>query len=219
MDVYFCMRSANSQHGQKIGIVADSHGQAACIGKALIYFRGQGCGTIYHLGDICDSAHPETADDCVALLRQNHIAGIKGNNDHLVVVNHQGHEHKYVSAGTIEFLKQLPMTVEHGDVIMTHSLPFVKERGLSSMVGTLGHAEAAMFFQKFPRKVLLRGHSHQPEIICRRKQSLKTNKLLPEKTLQLDDVSPSIITCGALDQGFVLIWDTAKQTISSHTIR
>lgn len=146
-----------------IGIMADSHGRPQTIIDALIFFKERGCEALYHLGDICDSAHPETADHCVGLLRENNILGIKGNNDHQVIVNHQGRQNAHPASKTIEYLEHLPMTVERGDALMAHSLPFVKERGLSCMVGVLGPDEAALFFQTYPHKMLLRGHSHYPE--------------------------------------------------------
>jgi len=197
--------------------MADSHGQAQQIADALLFLKANGCKAIYHLGDICDSAHPETADPCVTLLRQNRVMGIKGNNDHLVVVNHQGQQQDRVTPETIEFLSHLPMTLTLGDMILAHSLPFVEERGLSSMVGALGQAEAKLFFQTYPKKLLIRGHSHLPEILFWQNQSVVNRRISTDKPLLIEDVKPAIITCGALDQGFVMVWDRAGKMIESHT--
>ena len=198
--------------------MADSHGQLENIANALALFEDHDCDAIYHLGDICDSAHPETADHCVSLLRQNNIFGIKGNNDHQVVVNHEGRQNTHPASTTIEYLKQLPLTRELGDTLMAHSLPFVKERGLSSMIGVLGQSEAALFFRTCPHKILFRGHSHCPEILRQQKQTVETSRILPDKTIQLADIKPCIITCGALDQGFMMIWDMGRQTIACYTL-
>ncbi len=203
---------------QRIGIMADSHGRSQILTRALIFFREHGCEVIYHLGDICDSAHPETADHCVSLLRQNNVFMIKGNNDHQVVVNHEGRQHAHLAATTIEYLKNLPMAVELENAVMAHSLPFIKERGLSSMVGVLGHSEASMFFQTHPHKVLFRGHSHGPEILRQRKHTFVTGAILPGKTIQLADIKPCIVTCGALDQGFLMTWEPGRQTITCHKL-
>lgn len=199
-----------------IGIMADSHGRPQTIIDALIFFKERGCEALYHLGDICDSAHPETADHCVGLLRENNILGIKGNNDHQVIVNHQGRQNAHPASKTIEYLEHLPMTVERGDALMAHSLPFVKERGLSCMVGVLGPDEAALFFQTYPHKMLLRGHSHYPKILRLRKHTLASEKILPGDTIQMVGETPCIVTCGALDQGFLMIWNPGKQTIACH---
>lgn len=208
----------NPNCSQKIGIMADSHGRAKTLTRALIFFREYGCKAIYHLGDICDSVHPETADHCVDLLRAMDVFGIKGNNDHQVVVNHEGRQHAPLTSATIEYLKHLPMAIEFGNSVMTHSLPFIKERGLSSMVGVLGHTEARLFFQTYPHKLLFRGHSHYPEILRQRKHTLVTHNILPGKTIQLADIKPCIVTCGALDQGFLMTWEPGRQALTCHTL-
>ena len=215
-------RSANdpmkTNPNQAIGIMADSHGQSQAIARALIFLKEHGCETFYHLGDICDSAHPETADRCVNLLRENNAFGIKGNNDHQVVVNHEGRQSAHLTSTTIEYLQHLPMAIELGNIVMAHSLPFIKEKGLSSMVGVMGPNEAGLFFETYPGRVLFRGHSHQPEILRLRKHSLVTDKIVPGKTLQLAEITPCVITCGALDQGFLMMWRPDKQTLTCHTV-
>ena len=212
------MTPIDSKSIHKIGIMADSHGQLESIANALALFEDHDCDAIYHLGDICDSAHPETADHCVSLLRQNNIFGIKGNNDHQVVVNHEDRRNTPLASTTIEYLKQLPLTRELGDNLMTHSLPFVKERGLSSMIGVLGQSEAALFFRSYPHRILFRGHSHCPEILRQHKHTVEIGKISAGETIQLADRLPFIITCGALDQGFLMIWDMGRRTITCHTV-
>jgi predicted phosphodiesterase len=203
---------------QNIGIMADSHGHVQSLTWALAFFRDYGCEAIYHLGDLCDSVHPETADHCVSLLRENNVLGIKGNNDHQVIVNHEGRQPSHLASTTIQYLKDLPMLIDLGEVVMTHSLPFVDERGLSSMVGVLGHEEATLFFQSYPRKVLFRGHGHCPEIIRKQKHTLVTKKITPGKTIQLADIKPCIVTCGALDKGFLMTWEPSRKTIACHNL-
>jgi predicted phosphodiesterase len=210
------MKSTTTKPNQIIGIMADSHGQVHNIARALSFFKRHDCDHIYHLGDICDSAHPETADPCVNLLRQNSIFGIKGNNDHLVVVNHRDRQQAHPSSTTLAYLENLPLVVEKGDIIMTHSLPFVKERGLSSMVGVLGHNEAALFFRTCPRKVLFRGHSHHPELLRQDHQNLRVDKIRPGEIIRIKDIKPGIITCGALDHGFMMIWNRGDGTVACH---
>jgi predicted phosphodiesterase len=200
----------------KIGMMADSHGGYRALTGALTFFREYGCDAICHLGDICDSAHPETADRCVTLLRENKVLGIKGNNDHQVAVNHQGRRSDLLTPVTIAYLENLPLVMELGDAVLTHSLPFVKERGLSSMVGVLGKSEAALFFRTFPNKTLFRGHSHDPEILRQQGHTLAADGIQPGKTIRLADIGPCIITCGALDQGFLMTWDPGGGTITCH---
>lgn len=208
----------DSNSSQRIGIMADSHGESQILTRAVLFFREHGCKVIYHLGDICDSTHPETADHCVSLLRQNNVFGIKGNNDHQIVVNHEGRQHAHLASTTIEYLKNLPMAVEFENAVMAHSLPFIEERGLSSMVGVLGHSEAGLFFHTYPHKVLFRGHSHCPEILRQRKHTFVTREISPDKTIRLADTMPCVVTCGALDQGFLMIWEPDRRTITCHKL-
>jgi predicted phosphodiesterase len=212
------MTPIKTNPNQIVGIMADSHGRFNTIADALSLFKEHGCEAIYHLGDICDSAHPETADHCISLLRENNVFGIKGNNDHQVVVNNEGRQNAHLASITIDYLKHLPLTIEIGDTLLAHSLPFAKERGLSSMVGVMGPREAILFFRTYPHTVMFRGHSHYPEILRQQNHTLMTQKILPGESIQLADMNPSIITCGALDQGFTMIWDSGRRTIMCQTL-
>ncbi len=198
--------------------MADSHGQTACLQDALNFFEKKGCDNVYHLGDICDSAHPETAEACVQLLKQHQVLAIKGNNDHQIIVNHLDRPPADITATTLQFLKELPLTIEVDNLVLAHSLPFIKQRGLSSMIGALGENEAALFFQLHPHKILMRGHSHLPELVKSRNKTLVSEKLSPGVKRQLADIEPGIITCGAVDHGYVMIWDQMAQTIWSEKL-
>jgi hypothetical protein len=70
----------------KIGIMADSHGDAARITVAAEYFKTCGCTLCIHLGDICDTTRPETAEDCISRLNTHRILAIRGNNDHTLLL-------------------------------------------------------------------------------------------------------------------------------------
>jgi predicted phosphodiesterase len=199
--------------------MADSHGSRKAIAGAIEFFKQPACDRIYHLGDICDSFHPETADECVDLLRQNHVMAIKGNNDHTLVVNHEGVEKSAVKTDTIDYLKQLPLVLRYQEAVITHALPFVSEKGLSCMVGVLGPEEQSFFFQNYPHSMLIRGHQHLPEIVWRQKQTVNTQKIMPGKQIRLGNRIPCIVTCGALDNGLCMIWQPDKKLISCHQYR
>jgi predicted phosphodiesterase len=201
---------------QRIGIMADSHGRPESIAGALVFFKQRACSCIYHLGDICDSFRPETADECVGLLRQNHVIAIKGNNDHTLVVNHEGIDGAGVKAETIDYLKQLPLVLHYQEAVISHALPFVNEKGLSCMIGALGPDEQSFFFENYPRNMLIRGHQHFPEIIWQQNQNVTIKKIMPGKQIRLERRIPCIITCGALDNGLCMIWEPDNQLISCH---
>ena len=201
---------------KRIGIMADSHGDFSAIAAAIAFFKLHACDRVYHLGDICDSSHPETARECVDLLHHNHVFAVKGNNDHTLVVNHEGYAESVVPSGTLEYLKQLPLVLRHKEAVFTHGLPFVAEKGLSCMVGTFGAAELSSFFQKYPRNLLFRGHQHFPELVWREKGKVLSRKTWPGESIPLGHRLPCIVTCGAVDHRFCIIWETDKQLISCH---
>lgn len=201
---------------QRIGIMADSHGRPKTIAGALGFFKQKACRRIYHLGDICDSFHPETADECVDMLCQDKVIAIKGNNDHTLVVNHEGIEGSAVKTETIDYLKQLALVLHYQEAIIAHALPFVNEKGLSCMIGALGPDEQSFFFQNYARNMLIRGHQHFPEIVWQQTQNVVTQKIVPGKPIHLEDRIPCIVTCGALDNGFCMIWEPENKLISCH---
>lgn len=208
-------RSNHTPSVLRVGIMADSHGRPQAIARALDFFEAQQCSRIYHLGDICDSFRPDTADACVDLLRRHRVVALKGNNDHSLVVNHQGSRGSVMKTETIDYLKHLPLVLHEQGAVIAHALPFVREQGLSCMIGTLGPGERSLFFGNYPNGMLIRGHQHFPEIVWRRHETL-SQKIEPGSRIDLKDKIPCIVTVGALDNGFCMIWEPREQTIACH---
>jgi predicted phosphodiesterase len=202
--------------GHLVGIVSDSHGQAEPLAAGLTHLREKGCSNLYHLGDICDSLHPETADACVELLREFHVVCVKGNNDHTVVVNHDGRESASVRAETIDFLRKLPLVIDLQESLLAHSLPFESELGLSCMVGALTRKFARDYFRTFSNRILFRGHSHSPEITWQDPLGrVKSEAISPGQAIGIEERSPCIVTCGALDHGLCLQWSPMDRRVTS----
>lgn len=200
---------------QLIGIIADSHGQAEPLANGLAFLRKQGCDTLYHLGDICDSLHPETADTCVGLLQEFEVNCVKGNNDHAVVVNHEGRKSASVHADTVNYLRGLPLVIELQESLLAHSLPFERELGLACMVGAMTRNYALDFFRKFKGRILFRGHSHTPEIIRQDRHGRAASEAIsPGQAIEIKRTA-CIVTCGALDRGLCLLWTPADCRVTS----
>ena len=206
----------NPDDGTPVGIVADSHGQVEPLAAALAYLRQKGCVTIYHLGDICDSLDPGTADACVQLLRKYRVHSVKGNNDHMIVANQTGRKKLSIGGETLAYLKTLPLVIHHGGIILAHSLPFESEMGLSCMVGAMHHGHARRFFRDFPDRILLRGHSHAPAITWQGDNGrIVSESVRPECAIDIAHRKPCIITCGALDHGLCMQWSPENSRITS----
>jgi len=202
-----------------IGIMADSHGQTGTICDALAVLDELGCDSIYHLGDICDSAHPETANACIQILQDRKVITIKGNNDQVTVANHRGRETSPVSQEVLATLRNLDLAKYHPRAMFIHSLPFIHELGLSSLIGTMGQKEIHRYCRKYPEQILFRGHSHNPEIAWLKGQQVMAESLTAGVRLNLMDRIPCVVTCGALTRGLCMIWDPAKNYILSIAFR
>ena len=186
--------------------MADSHGQADTIRDALAVFASAGCGSIYHLGDVCDTNLPETANTCMRLLQDHRVITIKGNNDQVIVTNHSGREKSPVSPEVLRMLQNLDLVKYYQKAMFIHSLPFIQELGLSSLIGTMGQMEIRRFCNEFPGKILFRGHSHNPEIAWLQRQQVKVQSLAAGLKLNLSERIPCVVTCGALTRGLCMIW-------------
>lgn len=196
---------------QRIGIMADSHGKPGVIQGAISFLKEKECTLLYHLGDICDSASPGTADACVELLKTHDVTAVKGNNDHIVLLNHRAQPGEVVSQITLDYLGNLAQTVERDNVFFTHSLPFAKELGPAGMIRNMGIGESDKFFSESPQSVLFRGHSHQPGIIYRDGAKTVAESLSAGQNIDLSQRTPCVITCGALTSGICMIWEPAKE--------
>jgi len=202
-----------------IGIMADSHGQPETIVAALGMLTDRNCRPIYHLGDVCDSTHPETAEACLVPLRDPRVIIIKGNNDQAIVANHTGQQRSPVSPDILEHFRNLPLVKFHLNAIFAHSLPFVRELGLASMIGDIGDRETRRFFKEFPDRVFFRGHSHFPEIVWLRGQQIVRRSPSVGEKVELTEKIPCVVTCGALTSGFCMLWNPEDNVIECISFR
>ncbi|RPH50917.1 MAG: hypothetical protein EHM85_08655 [Desulfobacteraceae bacterium] len=197
-----------------IGIMADSHGKPDTIAAAVDLFKSEKCPYIYHLGDICDSGCPETAGQCVSIIKANKVEAVKGNNDHAISVNRP----ESISDEIILYLNNLPLVISYRKALFAHSLPFAEMLGLSCMIRGMGEDEAALFFKEYPGKILFRGHSHSPEIISRESGKMVVRSILPGENTELAGRIPCVITCGSLASGYCMIWKPGEKSVKCYLI-
>jgi len=190
--------------------MADSHGSQEAIELAIKFLRKQNCDPIYHLGDICDSHQPETANECVRLLKQNEILAIKGNNDYAILLSH---DIQLINETTHQYLETLPLIREQSEAVFVHSLPFTEELGLSAMIGVMRKSVAKRFFKEFDKKILFRGHSHSPQMIHQVEGKILRTNINEGEKISLKQVLPCIITCGALTEGLCMIWGQEEASL------
>lgn len=191
--------------------MADSHGSQEAIALAIKFLRKQNCGPIYHLGDICDSHQPETANECVRLLIENEILAIKGNNDYAILLSR---DRQLIHETTHHYLETLPLIRERREAIFVHSLPFTEELGLSAMIGVMRKRIAKRFFNEFDKNILFRGHSHSPQMLRPLAGKILRININEGEKINLKRVLPCIITCGALTEGLCMIWDQEEASLA-----
>ena len=145
--------------------------------------------------------------------------GGKGNNDQVIVANHIGREKSPVAPEVLQALKKLDLVKYYQNAMFIHSLPFIRELGLSSLIGTMGPPEISRFFNEFPGHILFRGHSHNPEIAWRQGRQVRVQSLSAGVQLNLSERIPCVVTCGALTRGLCMIWNPEENYIESLLIR
>jgi predicted phosphodiesterase len=196
-----------------IGIMADSNGQIRAIEAALEALEPSACRAVYHLGDVCDSTRPETAEACLRLLMEQQVIMIKGNNDHAIFASHMDRPIPFKAPEVWRYLQTAPLIRRYQDAVFTHSLPFVEALGLSSMIGNMGESEALRSFKEFPRHIVFRGHSHSPEIARPQRHGVVLRSLRPGEKIDLTGQIPAVVTCGALTRGSYMVWNPQEGSL------
>ena len=186
-----------------IGMMADSHGDPEALGRAVRRLVQTGCRLLVHLGDICDSARPQTAAACVDLLARHEVLAVCGNNDHALIAAGTA-----VAGRALAWLTRLPLVIETPSAVFVHSRADIDRLGKSAMVQDMDDDAALRFLKQFPKRLLFRGHGHQPNITHR------SGARLTHPPLPILDGPPAalgegaVITCGSLlGDGSVWVWD------------
>ncbi len=196
-----------------VGIMADSHGDAALIRQAVDLLAAKGCRRLCHLGDVCDSLMPQTAETCLEALCQAGVIAVRGNNDHALAASLR--TGAPAAGKTLKLLEDLPMALELSGALFVHSLPFTRELGPASLIGAVGPAAARRFFADFRHPLLFRGHGHSPGILFHSGGRLTEHSIGGGEIFDLAGCLPCIVTCGALASGHCMVWRPAAQIVES----
>ncbi len=192
-----------------IGLMADSHGDPQALVRAIRRLIQNGCRSLLHLGDICDSALPQTAAACVDLLARHEVLAVCGNNDQALITAGAA-----VPDSALAWLTCLPLAIETPSAVFVHSRTDIDRLGKSAMVQDMDDETALRFLKHFPKRLLFRGHGHRPKIMGR------SGTRLTQSPLPILDGPPAVlgqgavITCGSLlGEGSVWVWDRPNTTL------
>ena len=193
----------------RIGIMADSHGNAAMIAKAAAVLRSRECAMCIHLGDIIDTTLPASIDTCLNVLATNKIKAIRGNNEHALLLNRS----TWLSREAMDAIRAMPFGRQIGSTLLVHSLPFDDVLGVRCLLEDMNLSHMGRFFDAYPGTQLFRGHSHQPEIVQFREAAFSRRQLPKGHPVPLAARQPAVITCGALADGLCLLWNRHQETV------
>jgi len=221
-----------------IGILTDSHGRIGSIREVLTILKNMGCQTIFHLGDVCDSRQPETTNTCMQILLDDNVKIIKGNQEKKLIRNHLGWENSPVSQRILQTIQSLDQTIYQHNAIFTHSLPIIQGSESALMTNFRGKREVRRilkilrlksfewalkrfidqiriihFCNRFPGKILFRGHHHSAKITWPIYQQINEIMITPENKLKISGKIPCVVSCCPLTKKQFIVWDMDKNEI------
>jgi putative phosphoesterase len=157
---------------RRVGLIGDVHAEDEALQFALTELKKLGAETLLQVGDIADG--PGDLARSIALLREHRVLAVRGNHDRWLIGN-QLRDLPYaqalsaVSAASIDFLSQLPVTREfrspRGHVLLCHGL------GSNDMVGVKpdhegydisSNTELQRLISERRYRFVLNGHTHRP---------------------------------------------------------
>lgn len=195
----------NHEAFQKIGLMADSHGNLPATIAAINCLKKNGAERVYHLGDLFDSA---LDNDFIGILQEvcnNHVLSVKGNNDYQVeqalakgtVSNLAGADRLLL----ITYLQNMPMKREIYDICMTHSLPYDNIRAFYEPIDDGGTSRAEKIFRETDYFLICCGHSHHPVLFRWRYGKVSREALSEKYRVHFFPAERYILIVGSVDSG------------------
>lgn len=189
----------------KIGIMADSHGDITSMTLGIEHLVERHADKIVHLGDIFDS---EIHDQLTAIMEMIHrydILAVKGNNDFQIekmLGNGSSIDLTAADRQCIrQFLTSLKLFFTSHDFCFAHSLPYDSIRSFYEPIDTGSTDQAAHVFRHTRYHVLFSGHSHTP-VLFRWRSGTVTREPLPAGVpLFFKPDEKYIVIVGAADRG------------------
>lgn len=188
-----------------VGILADSHGNAAILRKGIEALKRREAGMLLHLGDVADTLKLESVDECVELLIRNEIVGVMGNHEYSLVMHHFKRYPDRFSEATKEYVRSLPQRLEMFGVCFTHFSPDGGAYGLFAPTDDKNY-EGTLRNSAWP--VLVNGHSHEPRIYRQLEGIIQNMRFDLDAPFELEDGARYVLTCGALEDEYCALFDS-----------
>ncbi len=160
-----------------VGLIADSHGNASVLLKAIKALAENMASSLVHLGDFFDSVYNENLMEVMMLLQRYHVLAVKGNNDYQVekmLDNSVPGNSDGQGDSCLAFLKKTPLLYKAGNATFSHSMPYGSIRSFYEPIDTGSTERAEEIFENTNGHVFFCGHSHRPVLF--RYKSGKTTR-------------------------------------------
>jgi len=184
----------------KIAIISDIHGNLEALQTALKYIQSQGITRIICLGDIV--GYGPFPNECVELTRKYSEKCLLGNHDAAAIdqtdisfFNQYAKDaalwtRKVLTEYNKQYLANLPLEYQEGDVLYVHSTPENPE----TWDYIQSEFEARMYMQRISARVVFIGHSHIPVVFSH------TEGAFYEEDVPLEENDKYIINVGSIGQ-------------------
>jgi predicted phosphodiesterase len=202
---------------ERIGLIADSHGNLEATAGAIRLLKGRGADLIVHLGDFCDSVRHDRAAAMIALIEDHGILAVKGNNDFLVEnLLAENCRPSGPDVHTIlDFLRTVPVTRSLDGLRFAHSLPFDSLRSFYEPIDRGNTLRAAQLFAEADFEILFCGHSHLPVLFRKAGGRVTREAMAAGESLSLATGGAAqrfIVVVGAAENGECALYDRSAAT-------
>ncbi len=195
----------SAQH-HVIGLISDSHNHLSLMTAAIDFLRKRGATRMVHLGDICDSLHPEFLERAVEILERERVEAVRGNNECAVMTEFAVSHPDQLSLPTRVFLENLPYMIRSEAVVYAHSAPF--EWPEATRRPLRYYLPRMMANGSLPFGILFRGHSHRCSVLEICGDKIEKLPVKPGVSIDLDKNKHYIITVGAIERGACALFDS-----------
>lgn len=204
------------KQAERIGLLADSHGNLNSIAKGIARLNEFGVETLIHLGDVFDSVENDNLYEIWETIIQNKLLVVKGNND-FQVENRLSNGYNFGISlvkkyKILSFIQNMPMRLVDNDICYTHSLPFDSIRSFYEPVDTGDTDRAAQLFAETSYKIMFCGHSHS-SVLFRYAAGQVTRELIhSDETVFFSNFERYILIVGSSDNGECGIFDKGRRS-------
>jgi diadenosine tetraphosphatase ApaH/serine/threonine PP2A family protein phosphatase len=190
----------------KYGIFSDVHGNLEALEAVLGAMERDGAERLWCLGDVVGyGANP---NECAVRVRDAAESVVLGNHD-AACAGAEPIEHfnpkardavqwtaRHLSEATRSWLRDLPLTITHGDVLLVHASPH-EPAAWHYISPHMKQGDMMQAFASLTARVAFVGHSHQPLILVHREQQYY--RFLGDH-LYLEDSGRYLINVGSAGQ-------------------